>query len=174
MEIKTINTTVLKAEEGNFLTQNDATLDTTQRVVTKEVYLGAGSDPDYWVEISAEQAASLEAEIKAAIEKATAEADADLRDADSGDSAVNPGDSAENPGDSAENPVSNEPDDTTNSGDIVQDADSETTADAAEPVVLDDDDTDTAERETVKATTTVYSSGPSETHLATDPGWEEE
>lgn len=58
---------ILKAEEGKFLVNTDAT-DVLGKVITTEVYLAANDTPDRWIEITAEEADAIKEEQKVVAE----------------------------------------------------------------------------------------------------------
>lgn len=59
METKNYTTTVIKADEGKYLTQADPDINASDRIFVTEVNIGEGGSVDDWLEISSEEAAGI-------------------------------------------------------------------------------------------------------------------
>lgn len=59
---------VLEAADGQFLTQSDPDTPILDRITSTRVYLGVSDSPDAWREITADEAAAIEAARQEALE----------------------------------------------------------------------------------------------------------
>lgn len=75
MKQSTYTVRVLDAADGHFLTQSDPDTPAIDRATSTRVYLGAGDNPDAWREITADEAAAIDAARQAALEAERAAAD---------------------------------------------------------------------------------------------------
>lgn len=63
-----MNTTVIEAGEGKFLTQVSKSINIRARVVAKRIAIGKNDSPDNWHEISEEEAMEFERQLNQAIQ----------------------------------------------------------------------------------------------------------
>jgi len=75
MKQSTYAVRVLDAADGHFLTQSDPDTPILDRITSTRVYLGVSDSPDAWREITADEAAAIEAARQEALEAERTAAD---------------------------------------------------------------------------------------------------